>query len=551
MGGSSAGQRRFPDSDIRTELERILSSPVFEASQRNRQFLQYVVEETLAGRSDRIKAYSIATQVFGRGDDFDPLQDSIVRIEAARLRRELEHFYLKQGPGPLVQISIPKGTYVPDFLRPDTSGRAGDTQPANHPVAPQRLHHSAPRILVQTLDEDRHTDHFPALGNKITRQLIMSLTRYTELLVYAFPTSDAWSRLRGTDTAADLDIDYVLGGSVTVTEDKLYVDVLLQRNSDGRCIWASQHDYELSPDLSPGDIIGACQAIAGQVTLRIAERDGILDSQARDTMDEPPQSFDGFRKILDFHDYWRGLDPEMFEPLRLDLESTIAADPGFAMAFACLSMMYSNAARYDYDVGPTGQPPLDRALDLARRAIQLAPSSSRAYHARGIAEWFSGMTEESLETLGTALSLNPNDCEVMSELGLRRAMRLEWDLALPLLTESYRRNPLQPANYRMALFFYNFSLGQFEEALKEADATGAPGIAQVHIACSAALSRLGRMQEARERLRIADRILPDLRTRLTEDLTFRQINPDMVHDIVTAIGNVDPGWRPARARQAI
>ena len=116
MGGSSAGQRRFPDSDIRTELERILSSPVFEASQRNRQFLQYVVEETLAGRSDRIKAYSIATQVFGRGDDFDPLQDSIVRIEAARLRRELEHFYLKQGPGPLVQISIPKGTYVPDVV---------------------------------------------------------------------------------------------------------------------------------------------------------------------------------------------------------------------------------------------------------------------------------------------------------------------------------------------------------------------------------------------------------------------------------------------------
>lgn len=551
MGGISANRGGVPDMDIRAELNRILASPVFEASQRNRQFLNYVVEETLAGRSDRIKAYSVATQVFGRGDDFDPLQDSIVRIEAARLRRELEHFYLKEGPGPGVQISIPKGTYVPDFVFPAPPVTPGQ-QPGTAASGPPRLHESAPRILVQTLEEDRHTDEFPGLGAKITRQLIMSLTRYTELLVYAFPTSDAWSQLQRSDTSsADLDIDYVLGGSVAVTNEKFYVDVLLQRSSDGRCIWAVQHDHVLAPDLSPADIIDACQSIAGQVTLRIAERDGILDSQARDSMDASPQSFDGFRKILEFHDYWRGLDPTMFEPLRLDLEATIAADPGFAMAYACLSMLYSNAARYDYDVTPIGQPPLERALDLARRAIQLAPSSSRAYHARGIAEWFSGMTDESLETLGIALSLNPNDCEVMSELGLRRAMRLEWDLGLPLLNESYRRNPLQPANYRMALFFYNFSQGQFEEALKEADATAAPGIAQVHVACAAALSRLGRMQEALERLRIADAILPDLRTRLTEDLTFRQINPGLVHDIVTAIGNVDSGWRPAPARKAI
>jgi hypothetical protein len=70
---------------VRAELERILASEAFDASARNRQFLRYVVEETLSGRADRIKAYAIATAVFGREADFDPQVDSIVRIEAGRL----------------------------------------------------------------------------------------------------------------------------------------------------------------------------------------------------------------------------------------------------------------------------------------------------------------------------------------------------------------------------------------------------------------------------------------------------------------------------------
>ena len=67
---------------IRAELARILASGAFDASDRNRSFLRHVVEETLAGRGERIKAYAIATTVFGRGTDFDPQVDSIVRIEA-------------------------------------------------------------------------------------------------------------------------------------------------------------------------------------------------------------------------------------------------------------------------------------------------------------------------------------------------------------------------------------------------------------------------------------------------------------------------------------
>ena len=100
---------------IRQQLQRLLQSPAFDASDRNKRFLQFVVDQTLAGCADHIKAYSIATLAFGRSADFDPQQDAIVRIEAGRLRRALEHYYLTAGASDPVRITIPVGSYVPAF----------------------------------------------------------------------------------------------------------------------------------------------------------------------------------------------------------------------------------------------------------------------------------------------------------------------------------------------------------------------------------------------------------------------------------------------------
>ncbi len=104
-------------ADVREELERLLGSPGFDASARNRRFLEYIVEETLAGRADRLKGTSIAIDVFGRDATIDPQHDPVVRIEAAKLRRRLERYYLTAGREDPVRIDIPKGGYVPTFER--------------------------------------------------------------------------------------------------------------------------------------------------------------------------------------------------------------------------------------------------------------------------------------------------------------------------------------------------------------------------------------------------------------------------------------------------
>ena len=110
------------EADVRLELQRMLASKDFDSSSRNCRFLTFVVEETLAGRSDRIKAYNVALAVFERSSDFDPLTDPIVRIEASRLRRSIQHYYFTGGLADPVRIAMPKGSYVATFAYADPDG---------------------------------------------------------------------------------------------------------------------------------------------------------------------------------------------------------------------------------------------------------------------------------------------------------------------------------------------------------------------------------------------------------------------------------------------
>ncbi|XHB98199.1 hypothetical protein ABWH97_07645 [Nitratireductor sp. ac15] len=96
-------------------LEALLRNSEFRASDRNRRFLRFVVEETLAGRADRIKAFTIAVDVFGRDASFDATVDPIVRIAAGQLRKSLREYYAGPGKSDPIHISIPLGAYVPIF----------------------------------------------------------------------------------------------------------------------------------------------------------------------------------------------------------------------------------------------------------------------------------------------------------------------------------------------------------------------------------------------------------------------------------------------------
>lgn len=118
---------------IRTHLLYVLSSPTFASSKRCREFLQYVVGLSIAGRADEIKERVIATEVFGRGGDYEPGEDSVVRVRASEVRKRLAHFYESEGKGSPLRIDLPLGSYVPRFeLVPLDQPAPPLTRPSSH-----------------------------------------------------------------------------------------------------------------------------------------------------------------------------------------------------------------------------------------------------------------------------------------------------------------------------------------------------------------------------------------------------------------------------------
>ena len=107
--------------EVETVLEELLVWDALARSPQLARFLQYVVEKTLAGDAASIKAYSIAVDVFGRPQDFDPQNDPIVRVQARRLRTLLDQYYAEEGAEARVRISLPVGRYVPTFEWRDPS----------------------------------------------------------------------------------------------------------------------------------------------------------------------------------------------------------------------------------------------------------------------------------------------------------------------------------------------------------------------------------------------------------------------------------------------
>jgi hypothetical protein len=101
----------------RAELEAVLSSEAFARSPIVAQMLKYICERHFTGQSHEIKEYNIAVDAFGRQPNFDQTRDSIVRVEAHRLRKRLQEYYQQQGASHQIQIILPPGNYVPQFIR--------------------------------------------------------------------------------------------------------------------------------------------------------------------------------------------------------------------------------------------------------------------------------------------------------------------------------------------------------------------------------------------------------------------------------------------------
>jgi len=123
----------IPTEQVRAQLERVLASRGFANAGRLSRLLRHVVEKTLAGEADQLKEYSVGMEVFDRDDKYDPRVDSIVRVEAGRLRSRLDEYYGGDGARDAVRIALPRGAYVAVF---ETRAADAVVQAAAVPAAP-------------------------------------------------------------------------------------------------------------------------------------------------------------------------------------------------------------------------------------------------------------------------------------------------------------------------------------------------------------------------------------------------------------------------------
>ena len=254
---------------VAAQLERILNSADFTASRRLKNFLRFVVTETLKGNAGQIKAYTIAVTVFGRTHSFDPQTDPVVRIEAGKLRSKLEHFYYARAGKEPIRIDIPRGGYIPTFetLLPDAAAHAfqdggmaegqGEFFSASEPdlafletapaapaatSAPSRPMASVAVLPFVNLSRDERIDPFiDGLAEEIT----VGLTRFTDMFVASSYSARQFKDQPSAsvcEIAAALGARFVLHGSVQTDGDFVRVCASLTHSDNGADIWAQRFD---------------------------------------------------------------------------------------------------------------------------------------------------------------------------------------------------------------------------------------------------------------------------------------------------------------------
>jgi TolB-like protein len=280
-------------ADITAEVDRILASKGFANAGRLSRLLRYVVNRTVAGEADQLKEYVVGVEVFDRDEKYDPRLDSIVRVEAGRLRSRLEEYYHGEGAASSIRISLPRGGYLAQF-EPHL------TAPAAAPVVLQRRRNlvawpligglicavaimvlwlggwsrtppkSAPAVAVLAFEQWLPTAEDAALAAHITESVTTELARLGTVGVASHTSAMQFTGARKPlrDIAAALNANFILEASVERAPTGLLVTTRIVSAETDRKVWVS--DYRGAAD----DVRGISQRIAFDVSAELLRRAG-------------------------------------------------------------------------------------------------------------------------------------------------------------------------------------------------------------------------------------------------------------------------------------
>ena len=496
------------DEEVVEALERVLAAPDLRTSPRLGAFLRYVIEARLAGRAEQIKGYTIAVEALGRPASFDPQSDPIVRVEATRLRRALQNYYNTDGLDDPLQILIPKGGYVPQFVPrkgavpavtpPAAAVPAPAPEAAPVPVpapaarAPRRWAAAAmtavvaataacataavlwlsgmeaPPVLQSWLGgrpplADRvrlPIVEVASLASNDSREVVRNdLRSIEERLRDAFAQFDFAEVRAGTgEGLAARECNgrqprsvFVLGGLAEPRADGTFSLMLhLADRCEGVIVWSQAID---GLKAEPGSQETELQVVR-EVTPALMESYGVVPVRARSqVLAHAPGS--GFGCVAAAFAVLRNDGSASATTPRACLTSLVTRDGEFALGHAVrASLLLDEAMRGVAPAADTEHNAL--MLREAELAADLAPTSAYAARTLALVQLYLGQTENAVASGARALRLNPLDFDVAAAVGsvLIGAGRVEEGEALLRAAQAHGagRAPLQEAYLAIAAF---------------------------------------------------------------------------------------------------
>ena len=491
-------------AEIRTQLEKIVGSPDFQNASRLREFLRFVVNEGLDGRADNLKAYTIGIEVFDRPDNFDPITDTIVRVNAGKLRRALERYYLGPGRQDKILISIPKGRYIPVFQIQEfkqTRGDVNSVQSACDPLDSTKL----PTIAVLPFRKVSLESSREFIINGFGEELTMALSRFNGLRVIAYySTSGIKPEQCGPDQLCRiLSTTFVITGSIYQTADKLRLNVELVRTDNSQQVWSHRYDRNFTVDT----LFSIRDDIIQNIVAAVADDYGIIPkiiatASRGKTVDE----LEAYEAVMRYHHYGITLESQAYEEALQALEKTVAIDAEYALARALLSILYLDAFTFsmvDLD------DPLERGMESARKAISIDPFCQHAYFGMCYAQLLQRNEEEIIRNAKKILELNPNAGFLVGTAGWFLAMAGQYDEGFRFIEQSMQLNPFFPSWFHFPYYLNSYLNGNFGDALKTVKKFGLPEFFWNPLMHAAALGQLERITEAQAALQRLISLKPD------------------------------------------
>mgnify|MGYP002395171510 CR=1 FL=1 len=515
---------------IRQQLQRVLASPEFHATDKLRDFLRFIVEEKLSGRSSRLKGYTIAVAVFGRGEDFDATNDPIVRIQAGRLRRALERYYLTAGTRDPIQIDIPKGRYIPRFSAPPNATEESRTD-AGRDTAGQLAAAGVPSVAVlpfQSLDGD--PDQQP-LATGLAEELVTELTRFQDIVVMS---CNAARQLPGfpadvLEVGKNVGARFVLAGTIRRDGETVKVTAHLADSSSGQQVWAEAFTHPLDASR----LIATQEQIAARVVGAVASEFGIIARRlSSESRKKAPNELQTYEAMLRYYDHQVSPSPESAEACFAALRWASEQEPEYGSLWSALATLHCQM--YVFDVAGVDQP-LQTALEYARRGVFLEPGSQLGRLILAYASHLADDADSFQEEARIALSLNPRSPYTVGSIGYMHVLLGDTDQGLPLLDRAISLNPCSPAWFHTGRVVDHLLNNDYERALA-VTRTHHPFISfWDDVMIAALLGLLGRTDEARPHVEAIRTQKPDLAGRVGELMRRSLKIDDLVEDLVDGL----------------